>query len=104
MLDLISLKGKPQTLRVNSDFVEGRSIYVLHQGKGGALKPGWVEASEWVRVTEGKSDNRDTLTRKRKEALESVAGPPGKAGNYQTRMSKTQTTNINNKKIKHLQS
>lgn len=101
MLDLISLKGKPQTLRVNSDFVEGRSIYVLHQGKGGALKPGWVEALEWVRVTEGKSDNRDTLTRKRKEALESVAGPPGKAGNYQTRMSKTQTTNINNKKIKN---
>lgn len=67
MLDLMSLKGKPQTLRVNSDFVEGRSIYVLHQGKGGALKPGWVEPSQWVRVTEGKSDNWDTLTRKRKE-------------------------------------
>ena len=36
---------------------------------------------------------------KGKKGLESLAGPPGKAWNYQTRMSKTQTTNINNKKI-----
>ena len=67
LLGLISLKGKPQTLRVISDFVEGRSIYVLHQGKGGTLKPGWVEPSQWVRVTEGKSNNWDLLMRKRKE-------------------------------------
>ena len=67
LLGLVSSKGKSQTLRVNTNFVEGISIYVLHQGKGGALKPGWVESSQWVKVTEGKSNNWDPLMRKRKE-------------------------------------
>lgn len=31
------------------------------------MKPGWVEPSQWVRVTEGKSNNWDPPMRKRKE-------------------------------------
>ena len=67
LLGLVSSKGKSQTLRVNSDSMEGISIYVFHQGKGGALKPGWVEPSQWVRVTEGESNNWGPLVRERKE-------------------------------------